>query len=231
MRVLVFSRDTRPGRRDEPRTAWVLACVALAAICFARPALADEDGYRSAGLSFGFLYKSLTGSGAYEEYVESTDSYRFLPSEGRNLWGFSIGGHVWSQRTSLHFEFARSGDQFLYSEERSLLGGGTTDTFVYIHYTTFGFRLRQALVTRRVMVNVGYSWIEEERVRKSDKVDTQSFPADTFPMLSWGLDIAWKKWAFLGFVREWSFDHDGIEELSSPIEGWTSNSLHITFVY
>lgn len=217
--------------RDYNGKVLALLLVLLAPGFLPTPAAAQDDGYRSAGLSIGLLHKRLDGSGAYEEYVEATDSYRFLPSDGRVMWGLSLGAHIWSQRTALQFEFARSGDQFLYEERRALLGGGSTDTFVYMHYTTLGIRLRQALITRRIMVNAGLSWIEEERVRKSDVVETQSFPADQFPMWSWGVDVRLKKWLLVGFVREASFDHDRIDELSAPIQGWTSNSIQLTLIF
>ncbi len=188
------------------------------------------DGYRDFGFSLGALHKRLTGSGAYEEYVESTDSYRMLPSDGRALWGFSLGAYGWGQRTGVHFEFARSGDQFLYEERRALVGGGSTDTFVYMHYTSMGFRLRQAVLTRRLMANAGIAWIEEERIRTSADVETQTFPADVFPMWSWGVDLRLRKSLMVGFSRDQSYDHD-VEGLADPIQGWTSTSLYLTFVW
>lgn len=207
----------------------LLSCAALAPPPCAAQA-SDGSGYfRKAGFTLGVVYKRLSGSGAYEEYVEESDSYRMLPSDGRTLWGLSVGGYLWAQRTSLQFEFARSGDQFLYQEQRALIGGGVTDTFVSIHYTTIGFRLRQAFFTRRLMINGGFAWIEEERIRESDDVKTQSFPADEFPMWSVGVDLRINRGLLVGFVHEWSFDHQ-VEETSLEIEGWTASALHLTLL-
>jgi len=209
-----------------------LACAALLIVPVDAAGQAPErtDGYRNFGFSVGGFQRRLTGSGAYEEYVEATDSYQMLPSDGRALWGFSMGVYGWGQRTGLHFEFARSGDQFLYEERRALLGGGSTDTFVYIHYTTMGFRLRQAVLTRRLMASAGISWIEEERIRTSADVETQTFPADVFPMWSWGVDVRLRRSLMVGFSRDQTYDHT-VEGLTDPIEGWSSTSLYLTFVW
>lgn len=186
--------------------------------------------YRNVGFSVGLIHKRLTGSGRQEEYLEETDSYQFVPSDNRAMWGLSLGGHVWSQRTSLQFEFARSGDQFLYEEPRGLLGGGSVDTFVYVQYTTVGVRLRQALITRRINVNGGITWIEEGRTRESSAVRTQSFPGDVFPMWSWGVDLRLNQALLVGFVREQSYDHLH-ENDTVPIEGWSSNSIQLTLIF
>ena len=237
-RGTAWSRTRGPKRGDRyPKGAISVGLAVLALGSFsvnACPTAAQADPqsgtYRSSGFSFGVLQKQLTGSGAYEEYVEATDSYRMLPSDGRAMWGLSFGGHIWSQRTALQFEFARSGDQFLYEEPRSLLGGGVVDTFIYMQYTTLGFRLRQALITRSIMVNAGISWIEEGRKRESSAVATQTFPADVFPMWSWGVDLRLNRAVLLGFVRERSYDHFG-DDLPTPIEGWTSNAIQLTLIF
>ena len=65
-----------------------------------------------------------------------------------------------------------------------------------------------AQFTRRLLVNGGFAWIEEERIRESDDVRTQSFPADEFPMWSLGVDVRIHRGLLVGFVHEWSFDHD-----------------------
>lgn len=62
-------------------------------------------------------------------------------------------------------------------------------------------------------------------------VETQTFPADQFPMWSWGVDLRLKNWLLVGFVRESSFDHDRIDELAAPIEGWKSNSIQLTLIF
>ena len=204
-----------------------------------------KNFYRPVGFSFGILFNRLSGVGARLRYIEETDSYDATRLSGKTLVGFSIGLQVWRQRTQLQLEAGWSRGKFL--EEggfRNTTNGGTVDTFINIGYFVGGFRLKQALITRRFLVTGGIFVAEEGRKRhaksksKGRLVESTSFPADEFYLWSLGMDVQLSPGLYFGYSYSWTFNQDDFDLLygrfdDPPIvvDGFTMNSFQLTLVY
>lgn len=204
-----------------------------------------KDFYRPIGFSFGIVYNRMSGIGARRRYIEETDSYDATRLNGKGLLGFTMGFHMLRQRTQLQLELGWSRGQFF--EEggfRSTTNGGTVDTYVNIGYFIGGFRLKQALITRRLLATGGIFVVEEGRKRhaktrsKGRLVESRSFPSDEFYLWSVGLDLRLSPGLYLGFAHYWTYNQDDFDPIYGRIddppiivEGFTSNSVQLTVVY
>ena len=201
--------------------------------------------YRPIGFSVGFFYNRLSGVGAQDIYIEETDSYDATRLDGKMVLGLSIGFHVWRQRTQLQLELGWSKGEYL--EEggfRSTSNGGVVDTYIDIGYFVGGFRLKQALITRRLLASGGIFIVEEGRSRhaktrsKGRLVKSNSFPADEFYLWSLGLDVQLGPGLYLGYSYSWTFNQDDFDpiygRINDPpivVDGFTMSSFQLTLVY
>ena len=201
--------------------------------------------YRPVGFSIGVVYNRLSGVGARSVYVEETDSYDASRADGKSMLGFSFGLQVWKQRTQFQLELAWSRGEFL--EEggfRNTTNGGTVDTYIDIGYFMAGFRMKQALITRRILATGGIALVEEGRTRhakeksKGRPVDSRNFPADEFYLWSLGGDIQLSPGLYLGYSYSWTYNQDDFDPIFGRIDdppiivdGFTSHSIQLTLVY
>lgn len=201
--------------------------------------------YRPIGFSFGVFYNRLSGVGAQDKYIEETDSYDATRLDGKMVLGFSLGFHVWQQRTQLQLELGWSKGEYL--EEggfRNTSNGGTVDTFIDIGYFVGGFRLKQALITRRLLATGGMFIVEEGRTRhaktrsKGRLVESRNFPADEFYLYSLGLDVQLGPGIYLGYSYSWTYNQDDfdpiygrIDDPPITVDGFTMSSFQLTIVY
>ncbi len=201
--------------------------------------------YRPIGFSIGVIYNRLSGVGARSVYIEETDSYDASRADGKMMLGFSIGLQVWKQRTQFQLEMAWSRGQFL--EEggfRSTTNGGFVDTFIDIGYFWGGFRMKQALITRRLLATGGIALVEEGRTRhaktksKGRLVKSSNFPADVFYLWSLGADIQLSPGFYLGYSYSWTYNQDDFDPIYGRIDdppiivdGFKTHSIQLTLVY
>ncbi|MGH1363757.1 MAG: hypothetical protein ACRBF0_09380 [Calditrichia bacterium] len=201
--------------------------------------------YRPLGFSFGIIYNRMSGVGNRLKYIKETDSYDATRLSGKMLLGFSFGLQVWKQRTQLQLELGWSNGQYL--EEggfRSTSNGGSVDTYIDIGYFVGGFRLKQALITRRLLATGGVFIVEEGRSRHAKTksngsfVESNSFPADEFNLWSLGLDIQLSPGLYLGYSYYWTYNQDDFDPLVGnfddpriEVDGFTINSFQLTLVY
>ena len=201
--------------------------------------------YRPVGFSIGFFYNRMSGVGALSRYIEETDSYDATRHSGKMLLGLSLGFHVWRQRTQLQLELGWSKGDFL--EEggfRSTSNGGSVDTYIDVGYFVGGFRLKQALITRRLLATGGIFIVEEGRSRhaktksKGKFVESNNFPADVFNLWSLGMDVQLSPGLYLGYSYSWTFNQDDFDPIYGRIDdppivvdGFTMGSFQLTLVY
>lgn len=201
--------------------------------------------YRPIGFSIGVFYNRLSGVGARSRYIEETDSYDATRLSGKMVLGFSLGLHVWKQRTQFQLEVGWSRGEFF--EEggfRSTTNGGSVDTYIDIGYFVGGFRVKQALLTRRLLMTGGILLVEEGRKRhaktrsKGRLVESRSFPADEFYLWSLGVDIQLSPGFYLGYSYSWTYNQDDFDPIYGNIgdppivvDGFTMNSFQLTIVY
>lgn len=204
-----------------------------------------EDFYRPVGFSLGFFYSRLSGIGAQDRYIEETDSYDATRLSGKTVLGLTGGLQVWRQRTQLQLELGWSRGEYL--EEggfRNTTNGGTVDTVIDIGYFVGGFRLKQALITRRLLATGGILLVEEGRSRHAKTksngrlVESSSFPADAFHLWSLGLDVQLSPGVYLGYSHSWTFNqadfdpiYGRIDDPPIVVEGFTMGSFQLTIVY
>jgi hypothetical protein len=159
--------------------------------------------------------------------------------------GFTIGVYAWRQRTHLQLEVGWSRREFL--EEggfRSTTNGGTVDTYIDIGYFVGGFRLKQALFTRRLLITGGISVVEEGRKRQAKTksngqfVESNSFPTDNFYLWSLGLDVKIARAIYLGYSYSRTYNQDDygplygrINDPPIVVDGFTMHSFQVTLVY
>ena len=204
-----------------------------------------KDFYRPIGFSIGICYNRLSGVGAQDRYIEETDSYDATRLSGKTALGFSIGMHIWRQRTHLQLEVGwTKGEFFEEGGFRSTTNGGTVDTYIDIGYFVGGFRLKQALITRRLLITGGWLLVEEGRSRhaktrsKGKLVESSSFPTDEFYLWSIGLDIQIAQGLYFGYSYSWTYNQNDFDpiygRIGDPpimIDGFTINAFQLTFAY
>ncbi|HQV34650.1 MAG TPA: TonB-dependent receptor [Calditrichia bacterium] len=201
--------------------------------------------YRPIGFSMGILYNRLNGTGARSRYIEETDSYDVTRLNGKSVLGFNLGFHVWRQRTQFQIEMGWSrGEFFEEGGVRSTTNGGSVDTYIDIGYFVAGFRVKQAVLTRKLLATGGIALVEEGRSRhaktrsKGRLVESSSFPADQFNLWSWGVEWQLTPGIYFGYSYSWTFNADDFDpiygRISDPpikVEGVTMNSFQLTLVY
>lgn len=204
-----------------------------------------SDFYRTAGFSIGFFYNRLTGVGAQDRYIEETDSYDASRLDGKGVFGVTAGFHIWKQRTQMQLEFGWTrGEYFEEGGFRGTTNGGSVDTYIDIGYFVGGFRMKQALITRRLLATGGIQLVEEGRSRhaktrsKGRLVESSSFPADAFYLWSVGLDVQLGPGVYLGYSYSWTFNQDEFDPIYGRIDdppiivdGFTMGSFQLSFVY
>lgn len=204
-----------------------------------------KNFYRPIGFSIGICYYRLSGVGAQDRYIEETDAYDATRLSGKMALGFSLGMHLWRQRTHLQFEVAwTKGEFFEEGGLRSTTNGGTVDTYIDIGYFVGGFRLKQALITRRLLATGGWLFVEEGRSRhaktrsKGKLVESSSFPTDEFYLWSLGLDIQIAQGLYFGYSYSRTYNQDDFDPIYGRIgdppimvDGFTINAFQLTFAY
>lgn len=208
-------------------------------------AAALKKFYRPIGFSMGIFYNRLSGVGARRRYIEESDSYDATRLDGKMVLGFSLGFHIFRQRTQFQLDIGWSRGEFF--EEggfRETTNGGSVDTYIDIGYFVAGFRMKQALITRRLLATGGIFLVEEGRKRhaktrsKGRLVESRSFPADEFYLWSLGLDIQLGPGLYFGYSYSWTYNQDDFDpiygRINDPpiiVDGFTMNAFQLTLVY